>query len=76
MATSEVKRIIEPNKSEFKAGEIVHHTEYGVVLVTNTPPCIDTFHGVVLGGISIGQLTILRKEYCKPFKGSVTLTEA
>lgn len=77
MATSEVKRIIEPVKPAFSRGDIVQHSEYGPVLVSDHPNQSSAlFQGVVLAGADIGwHFQSFSKDKCKPFKGSVTLTE-
>lgn len=74
MATSEVKRVIEPEKTVFERGTIVMHVEYGPILI-GVGCSSDAIYGTRLSGEGIGISGPYLKERCRLFKGSVTLTE-
>ena len=80
MATSEVKRVIDRPVAIFTQGTLVVGVSGMVVLVTEDSNR-DWFEGVAINQTPCSyplaaHLTGLHKENYRPFKGSVTLTEA
>lgn len=75
MATSQVKRVIEPSAPMYTQGEIVNHSEFGALLVDGPGFDSYTFRATYLSGKLLGGIAFFRKESCRPFKGSVTITE-
>lgn len=79
MATSEVKRIIEPNKPGFKKGTLLIAPS-GMVVMCDGGEASLTFSGIVMHAVYMYLVGDTSKDWAKnsfkPFKGSVTLTEA
>lgn len=78
MATSEVKRVIEPAKPTFKRGELVVTRSGKVILCEGDGVGTTLFNGTCIGNCAddhVGFYDTWQCEGAKPFKGSVTLTE-
>lgn len=78
MATSEVKRVIEPTKPTFEEGTLVISSLGKIVLVTQSYTLNKgSFCGVSISPLRVGEYSdSWAKSSFKPFKGSVTLIEA